>query len=90
MSTHTVAESDTTLSELIDRALKGEDVAITRAGKVVAEIKPVEVAPSPMPAERRITREAVEWLEKHRVGGKISDEDAGAFVSRMRDEDWAR
>ncbi len=90
MSTHSVAEADTTLSELIDRALKGEEVVITRNGRVVAEIKPVEGgATAPIPG-RRVTPEAVEWLRKHRVEGKIPDEDAGAFVSRMRDEDWAR
>lgn len=85
MSTHTVAESDTTLSELIDRALKGEDVVVTRNGDVVARISGI-VRPAPEP----ITKEAIDWLDAHRVDGIMPQEDAGAFVSRMRDEDWAR
>ncbi len=90
MSTHTVAEADTTLSELIDRALKGEEVVITRNGKVVAEIKSVAPVRVAVPvAGRRITPEDVAWLDRHRVDGITPEEDAGTFVSRMRDEDWA-
>ncbi len=89
MSTHSIAEAKDKLSELIDRAQKGEDVVITRDGRVVAEIKPV-VSPAVSIAERRITAEDVAWLDQHRVGGKMPEEDAGTFVSRMRDEEWAR
>ena len=41
MSTHSVAEAEGHLSELIDRALDGEGVVITRDGEPVAELKPV-------------------------------------------------
>ncbi len=46
MSTHTVAEAEGHLSELIDRALEGEGVVITRHGKPVVELKPVPAPPS--------------------------------------------
>ncbi len=46
MSTHTVAEAEGHLSELIDRALEGEGVVITRHGKPVVELKPVPPPPS--------------------------------------------
>ena len=38
MSTHTVAEAEGHLSELIDRALEGEGVVITRHGKPVVGV----------------------------------------------------
>jgi len=82
MSTHSVAEAKNKLSELIDRALSGEDVVITRHGHPVVELKPV-----PKPA-RPVTAADLDWLKAHRVGRVSPTEDAGTLVSRMRDEDW--
>jgi prevent-host-death family protein len=81
MSDYSVADAKNNLSRLIDRALKGEAVTITRHGQPVVELKPVA------PPRRRITAADVEWLRSRRVGRR-SSEDAGAYVSRMRDEDW--
>ncbi len=86
MSQHTVAEAKNKLPELIKRAEKGEDVVITRHGTPVAKISKIAANIEP----KRITKEAIEWLDKHRVKGKIPKEDAGKFVSRMRDEEWPR
>jgi prevent-host-death family protein len=80
MSNHSVAEAKNRLPELIDRALQGENVVITRHGRPVAELRPI---PKPV---GRITTAALDWLAERRVG-KRANEDAGAFVSRMRDED---
>ena len=85
MSTHSVAEAQDKLSELIDRARKGEEVVITRDGQVVARLNGVSHRTGP----KKITQEAIDWLDAHRVGSIVPEEDAGAFVSRMRDEDWA-
>jgi prevent-host-death family protein len=85
MSAHSVAEAGEKLSELIDRAIAGEGVVITRDGKPVAELRPV-AAPA---GEKPVTKEGLEWLRANRVKIK-SKEDAGAFVSRMRDEEWER
>jgi prevent-host-death family protein len=41
MTAYSVAEAKNTLPKLIDRALQGEQVIITRHGKPVAELKPV-------------------------------------------------
>jgi len=41
VTAYSVAEAKNTLPKLIDRALQGEEVVITRHGKPVAEIKPV-------------------------------------------------
>ncbi|MBR7619027.1 type II toxin-antitoxin system Phd/YefM family antitoxin [Phenylobacterium sp. 20VBR1] len=81
MSEHSVVEAKNNLSDLIDRALKGEAVVITRHGKPMVELKAVQ------PLPRRITEADIEWLRARRVGRK-STEDAGSLVSRMRDEDW--
>jgi antitoxin (DNA-binding transcriptional repressor) of toxin-antitoxin stability system len=82
MASHSVAEAKNRLPELIDRALKGEDVVITRHGHPVVEIKAV------VPPPRRITLEDIAWLDAHKVGRKAPKEDAGKLASRMRDEDW--
>ena len=85
MSKHTVAEAEGHLSELIDRALKGEGVVITRHGKPVVELKPV---PPPL---RRLTTADLDWVAERRVGKYDENtEDAGTLVSRMRDEDDRR
>jgi prevent-host-death family protein len=84
MSSYSVAEAKNRLPELIDRALKGEDVVITRHGHCVVEIKPVPAPP------RAMTDADLDWLAARRIGRGKSKEDAGSFVSRMRDEEWDR
>lgn len=82
MTTYSVAEAKAKLSALIDSAMDGETVVITRHGHPVAEIKPVAGKPRPM------TDADLEWLKKRRVKRKNSHIDAGTLVSRMRDEEW--
>ncbi len=48
MSTHSVAEAKNQLSKLINRALNGEGIVITRRGQPVIEFKPVRPSPRPM------------------------------------------
>lgn len=84
MSQHTVAEAKNKLPELIKRAEKGEDVVITRHGQPVAEIRPIQ------PPPKVVTDADLDWLAERRRGRGKSKVDAGTFVSRMRDEDWAR
>jgi prevent-host-death family protein len=86
MTQYSIAEFKNKLSELVERAEKGEEIVITRHGKPVAKIGGF----IPKQAPKRITKEAIEWLDKHRVGKVMPTEDAGTLVSRMRDEDWAR
>jgi antitoxin (DNA-binding transcriptional repressor) of toxin-antitoxin stability system len=84
MSTHSLADAKEHLPELIDRVLGGEDVVITRDGQAVVELKAIAKSQPKKP----ITSEDLDWLAAHRVGRKSPKEDAGTFVSRMRDEDW--
>ncbi len=82
MSTHSVAEAASQLSDLIDRALEGDAVVITRDGRPVVEIKPVKTQ------KRRMTKEDLAWIEANRV--KLCGEhvDPVAVLLKMRDEDW--
>jgi len=83
MSTHSLADAKEHLPELIDRALGGEDVVITRDGHPLVQLQPV---PQLKPG-RRVTPESLDWIAAHRVGQKNPSEDAGTLVSRMRDEE---
>jgi prevent-host-death family protein len=55
MTVYSVAQAKNTLPKLIDRALQGEEVVITRRGKPVAEL---------IPASRRVgpAKGTHEWL----------------------------
>lgn len=80
MRTYSVADAKNQLSELIDRALKGEGVVITRHGRPVVELKPVAEPILP------VSLADLDWLAMHRVGGTRVTEDAGALLERIRDE----
>jgi prevent-host-death family protein len=81
MTTHSIAEAKNQLSKLIDRALQGEPVVITRRGEPVVELKPVQPAPRP------ITQADIEWLRARRAQLPYCKTDAGTLVSQMRDEE---
>jgi len=81
MTTHSIVEAKNQLSDLIDRAQKGEAVVITRHGTPVAELRAI-------PAPRRpITRASLEWLAARRATRSKTAIDAGTLVSTMRDEE---
>ena len=52
MKTYSVAEAKNQLPKLIDRALAGEEVVITRRGKPVVELKQVPARPPVSKADR--------------------------------------
>ncbi len=62
MTTFSVADAKTNLPRLIDRALGGEEVIITRHGKPVAELRP---AGAP---HRRAAPATYAWLRSRRRG----------------------
>ncbi len=82
MSEHNIADAKEHLAELIDRALGGETVLITRDGRPVNELKPIQAPP------RRVTEADLAWLSARGISLKSPMEDAGTLRSRMRDEDW--
>lgn len=80
MSTHSVAEAKNQLSRLIDRALKGEGIVITRRGQPIVELKPVKPPPRP------VTLADLDWLWENRIPS-LSEKDAATLIREMRDED---
>lgn len=80
METCSIAEAKNRLSALIDRALEGEAVVITRHGRPVAELRGV-----PAPA-RSVSPADLDWLAARRVGGPAAARDAGALLRTLRDE----
>jgi antitoxin (DNA-binding transcriptional repressor) of toxin-antitoxin stability system len=92
MSTHTVAETKNQLSKLIDRALNGEHIVVTRRGQPVIEFKPVQrnEQQQEKPTPRWTVEEQLEWLRARRALLPRSKVDAETFVRQMRDEEWER
>jgi prevent-host-death family protein len=83
MGKHSVAEAKSHLSSLIDRALDGDEVIITRHGTPVVEIRAV------MKQARVMTGEAMEWLDANRViPQRPPTQNAAELIRQMRDEDW--
>ena len=80
MSNNTIAEAESRLSDLIDRALAGKGIVITREGRPTVELRPIARA------ERPMTEIDLEWIRKRRVGGRIPEMDAGTLMSILRDE----
>jgi prevent-host-death family protein len=83
MGQHSVAEASYSLAELIDRAMRGESIVITREGFPVAEIKPIGVAP---PA---LSDKKLDWLESVAIQPLGLGETAEDAVRAIRDE-WDR
>ena len=82
MSEHSVRDAARNLTDLIDRALAGEGVVITRDGQPVATLNPVRRAGRP------ITAEDLDWLARRRVPVRAPMQDAGQLVRTLRDDEW--
>ena len=81
MATHSTVEAKNSLSALIDRALAGEDVVITRHGQPVVRLQPVARV------GRRISASDLAWLRERRaLMAPPPGEDAAATVRALRDE----
>ena len=78
MDTVSLADAKAQLSKLVDAAEGGATVEITRRGKVVARLVPAFTPRKPVD---------VAMLKAISSSMPYSDEDAGTFVRRMRDED---
>ena len=78
MSSVSLAEAKAHLSALVERAEAGDEIDITRRGKLVARLVPA-----------RQPRKPIDWasLEKLRASMPLQTESGGDFVRRMRDED---
>lgn len=82
MSSYSVAEAKNGLPGLIDRALAGEEVLITRHGRIVVEIRPALPAGEP-PADKAAS---LAWLRERRRGRPRIELDSAAVLRAMADE----
>lgn len=80
MTTHSVAEEKNSLSELIDRALRGEGVIVTRRGTPVVEVRAIR------PVRPSLAAADIEWLETHRIVPRPGFESPSQSLSALRDE----
>ncbi len=79
MQEHSVADAKTHLSALIDKALAGESVVITRHGRPVVALRPLQ------PPAKSVTTADIDWLASCRAG-PAPGLDAGQLLSLMRDD----
>ena len=83
MATYSIAQAKDHLSKLIDEALAGEEVTITRHGKPVAELRSAAKRPMRQPSQELVAK-IVERAKKRSSPG----ENAVDIVRRMRDGEW--
>jgi len=81
MTSYSIAKAKDNLSKLIDEALAGEEVMITRHGKVVAEIRSAEASVAGHWSPELIDEIAARAKSLPSLG-----ENAADIVRRMRDE----
>ena len=80
MTAYSVAEAKNTLPKLINRAMQGEEVVITRHGKPVAEIKPV-IIPLLAPKATYV------WLQSRRRARPGVDLTSVEILDRLYEQD---
>jgi prevent-host-death family protein len=80
MATYSFAQAKDQLSKLVDEALTGELVTITRHGKPVVQLTPTGRVPRPM------TKEDYEWLAKRRESRPRLKVNSLDVIRAMRDE----
>jgi prevent-host-death family protein len=73
-----LADAKAQLSELVERAMRGEDVTITRRGKPVARLVGIERVPKPIDFAA---------LRALRGSMPMQAESAGTWLRKVRDSD---
>lgn len=81
MGAYSIAEAKDRLSSLVKQAEQGEDVAITRHGKVVAYLRAAEER------HRRPSRELIARIAE-RAKTRPLGESSADIIRRMRDGEW--
>lgn len=77
--TVSIAEAKAHLSQLVSAAEAGDEVVITKRGKVVARL-----VAEPRPKPRKPIN--LDWLREVTKDMPYQEEDAGTFMRRMRDD----
>ncbi|MBX9876348.1 MAG: type II toxin-antitoxin system prevent-host-death family antitoxin [Beijerinckiaceae bacterium] len=81
MATYTLAQAKDQLSKLVDEAMTGAPVTITRHGKPAVHLMAAH------PESRPMTQADLDWLAERRATRPYVDIDSGAFIRAMRDEE---
>jgi prevent-host-death family protein len=80
MSVYSIARAKDNLSKLVDEAVAGEEVAITRHGKVVAYVRPAVERPVRQPPHELVAQIVERAKSRLSLG-----ENAVDIIRRMRD-----
>jgi prevent-host-death family protein len=86
MAEYSIAEAKNNLPKLVDRAVAGEEVTITRRGKRIARI--VADPPAVECADRPKAFNDIEWIKRHQVKTADPNFDSAAMIRAMRDEGY--
>jgi prevent-host-death family protein len=83
MGTYSIAEAKDRLSSLVKQAEDGEDIAITRHGKVVAYLRSAHERPHRQPGQELVAKIVERAKSRPSLG-----ENAVDVIRRMRDGEW--
>jgi len=81
MATYTLAQAKDQLSKLVEEALSGAPVTITRHGKPAVHLMPAHPPPRPM------TNADLDWLAEQRAKLPTMAVDSSTLIRAMRDEE---
>ncbi len=83
MTRYSIAEAKEGLTALVDKALAGEDVTLTRDGEAVVELRPSAQRAAPRPLGE------AEWrrLRERRAGRGSLGQDSVSIIRAMRDRE---
>jgi prevent-host-death family protein len=82
MARYSVAEAKNNLPKLLDLALKGEEVVITRRGEPIVDLTAHRAKAEPKPID-------VDWIVRHQVKPKTDAPfNSADLIRQMRDEGY--
>ncbi len=81
MGAYSVSEAKNRLPTLIDKAIEGEEVVITRHGKPVAELRPTDQA------RPRSSKAIYDWLKARRQARRKVDVTSVELLNELYDVD---
>ncbi len=81
MATYTLAQAKDQSPKLVDEALTGAPVTITRHGEPAVHLMAAQ------PASRPMTQADLDWLAERRATRPYVDIDSGTLLRAMRDEE---
>jgi len=86
MTDYSIADAKNNLPKLVDQALAGEDVTITRRGKPVVKLtRTSDNEPAVRSPGGPKSPFDVDWIRRHQVTPAV-EVDAGELLRQMRDE----